>query len=35
MDWAHILAFVTGSMHEGLLARIEYLAEENRILKRS
>jgi hypothetical protein len=31
MDWARILAFVTGV--DQLLARIEYLAAENRILK--
>ena len=33
MDWARILAFVTGSVDQELLARIEYLAAENRILK--
>jgi putative transposase len=33
MDWARILAFVTGKVDEELLARIEYLAAENRILK--
>src|SRR5260221_1968068 len=33
MDWAHILAFVTGMVDQELLARIEYLAAENRILK--
>jgi Homeodomain-like domain len=33
MDWARILAFVTGAMDQELLARIEYLAAENRILK--
>ena len=33
MDWARILAYVTGTVDEELLARIEYLAAENRILK--
>src|SRR5262245_43967584 len=33
MNWAHILAFVTGTVDQELLARIEYLAAENRILK--
>src|SRR5712664_1348782 len=33
MDWARILAFVTGMVDKELLARIEYLAAENRILK--
>ena len=33
MDWARILAFVTGTVDQELLARIEYLAAENRILK--
>jgi putative transposase len=33
MDWAHILAFVTGAVNQELLARAEYLAAENRILK--
>src|SRR5580765_6419191 len=33
MDWAHILAYVTGTVDQELLARIEYLAVENRILK--
>jgi len=33
MDWARILAFVTGMVDQELLARIEYLATENRILK--
>ena len=32
MDWARILAYVTGT-HQELLARNEYLAAENRILK--
>jgi putative transposase len=33
MDWARILAYVTGTVNQGLLARNEYLAAENRILK--
>ena len=33
MDWARILAYVSGSVDQELLARIEYLAAENRILK--
>src|SRR6202521_3016959 len=33
MDWARILAFVTGTVDQELLARSEYLAAENRILK--
>ena len=33
MDWARVLAFVTGMVDQELLARIEYLAAENRILK--
>ena len=33
MDWARILAFATGMVDQELLARIEYLATENRILK--
>ena len=33
MDWARILAYVTGTVDQELLARIEYLAVENRILK--
>src|SRR3979411_1503348 len=33
MDWARILAFVTGMVDQDLLARNEYLAAENRILK--
>jgi hypothetical protein len=33
MDWARILAFVTGTVDQGLLARNEYLAAENRIMK--
>jgi hypothetical protein len=33
MDWVRILAFVTAMVDQELLARIEYLAVENRILK--
>jgi hypothetical protein len=33
MNWARILAFVAGMVEQGLLARNEYLAAENRILK--
>ena len=33
MDWARILAFVTGTVDQELLGRNEYLAAENRILK--
>ena len=33
MDWARILAYVTGTVDQELLARNEYLAVENRIIK--
>src|SRR5436190_24002007 len=33
MDWARVLAFITGMVDQELLARIEYLATENHILK--
>ena len=33
MDWARILAYFTGMVDQELLARNEYLAAENRILK--
>src|SRR4030088_1264356 len=33
MNWARILAFVTGMVDKELLARNEYLVAENRILK--
>ncbi len=33
MNWARILAFVTGQVDQELLARNEYLTAENRILK--
>src|SRR3979411_1784543 len=33
MDWARILAYVAGTVDRELLARNEYLAAENRIMK--
>src|SRR3979409_217208 len=33
MDWARIRAYVTGTVDQELLARNEYLAAENRIIK--
>jgi len=33
MDWKRILAYVTGTVDQELVARNEYLAAENRILK--
>lgn len=33
MDWARILAYVTGTVDQEVLARKEYLAAENRIMK--
>ena len=33
MDWARILAYITGTVGQELLLRNEYLAAENRILK--
>jgi putative transposase len=33
MEWARILAYVAGTVDQELLARNEYLATENRILK--
>ena len=33
MDWARILAYITGSVNQELLLRNEYLVAENRILK--
>jgi len=33
MDWTRILAYVTGMVDQELLARNEYLAAENRIMK--
>ena len=33
MDWKHLLAYISGSVDEELLLRIEYLVAENRILR--
>jgi putative transposase len=33
MDWARMLAYVTGTVDQELLARNEYVTAENRILK--
>jgi putative transposase len=33
MEWARILAYITGTVDQELLLRNEYLAAENRILK--
>jgi putative transposase len=33
MEWARILAYVTGTVDQQLLLRNEYLVAENRILK--
>ena len=33
MDWARMLAYVTGTVDQEQLARNEYLAAENRIIK--
>ena len=33
MDWARVLAYVTGTLDQELLARNEHLAAENRIMK--
>jgi hypothetical protein len=33
IDWARMLAYVTGTVDQELLARNEYLTSENRILK--
>ena len=33
MDWKQLLAYITGSVEEALLLRIEYLVAENRILR--
>jgi hypothetical protein len=35
MDWARTLAYVTGVVDQELLARIEYLAAENRSAARN
>ena len=33
MLWARMLAYITGTVHQELLLRNEYLATENRILR--
>ena len=33
MDWKHLLVYLTGSVEEELLLRMEYLVAENRILR--
>ena len=33
MEWARVLAYITGTVDQELLLRNEYLAAENRILK--
>jgi putative transposase len=33
MDWKQLLVYITGSVEEDLLLRIEYLVAENRILR--
>ena len=33
MEWARMLAYITGTVDQELLLRNEYLAAENRILK--
>ena len=33
MEWARMLAYITGTVDRELLLRNEYLATENRILK--
>ena len=33
MPWKRMLAYITGSLNEDLLRRIEYLLEENRVLR--
>lgn len=33
MEWARILAYITGSVDQELLLRNEYLAAENRVLR--
>ena len=33
MEWARILAYITGTVDQELLLRNEYLAAENRIVK--
>lgn len=33
MEWARVLAYITGTIDQELLLRNEYLAAENRILR--
>jgi putative transposase len=33
MPWKRLLAYITGSVNEDLLRRIEYLLEDNRVLR--
>jgi hypothetical protein len=33
MDWKQLLAYISGSVEEELLLRLEYLVAENRILR--
>jgi putative transposase len=33
MPWKRMLAYISGSVNEDLLRRIEYLLEENRVLR--
>jgi hypothetical protein len=33
MDWARILAYITETVDQELILRIEYIVTENRILK--
>jgi hypothetical protein len=33
MDWKQLLVYISGSVEEDLLLRIEYLVAENRILR--
>ena len=33
MPWKRMLAYITGSVNEDLLHRIDYLLEENRVLR--
>jgi putative transposase len=33
MDWKQLLAYISGSVEEELLLRIEYLVAENRLLR--
>jgi putative transposase len=35
MDWARLLAYITGTVDQELLSRNEYLVAENRVLPQS